>query len=85
VASIILDANKWKANADIDNVSKCIMDLLQEHQFIDNDKYCRDLRIRLANIEGGGFIVRLDKFTDEYPTLEPRLIEGTNRYEIVTS
>ena len=75
VCHIIVDINRWRKNSDIDNRQKLVLDLLKTGGVITDDKFCRDTRIRLANIVGGGMIIRLDDHDGSYETITPEHLQ----------
>lgn len=40
-----------RCRLDIDNCIKCVSDLLQEHGVVENDRFCRSLRVKFTDVE----------------------------------
>lgn len=76
VCHIIVDVKDWHKRADIDNRKKPLLDLLTAGRIIEDDRFCRDTRIRFADIEGGGVIIRLDDHDGTYETITPQFKFG---------
>ena len=64
MAQITVDRSMRHKNADVDNLIKPLMDLLQSQNIIENDKLCEDLRIRWGDA-GGSIIIRLEEWKDD--------------------
>lgn len=57
VVTITIDRQTRHVLTDIDNRAKVVLDLLQTHQIIDNDRYCESATIRWGEAKGGMTVV----------------------------
>ncbi len=60
---ITIDRNTRHILSDIDNRCKPVLDLLQEHRIVENDRYCERVTIEWGEAHGG-MLVRVEPYSE---------------------